>query len=157
MKTLKPYWKATKSTWFISLIQGKNLPFWIFVHLEILSQMTTSMLFICDFNISGIRVALCSSLNRMNAGLTNWKLQCRWSFNSRILLSRSCLFIDGNGGTHEVDFEDMNSSKLDRLGDNLITNMIYYMDCVSVLWPLKICRHVLIYAVSLLQHLCQHR
>ncbi|PON88702.1 FMN-binding split barrel [Trema orientale] len=27
----------------------------------------------------------------------------------------SCVFIDGNGGTHEVDFEDMNSSKVDRL------------------------------------------
>ncbi|XP_030492386.2 uncharacterized protein LOC115708297 [Cannabis sativa] len=28
---------------------------------------------------------------------------------------RSCVFIDGNGSTHEVDFEDMNSSKVDRL------------------------------------------
>ncbi|KAF4353359.1 hypothetical protein G4B88_018779 [Cannabis sativa] len=28
---------------------------------------------------------------------------------------RSCVFIDGNGSTHEVDFEDMSSSKVDRL------------------------------------------
>ncbi|XP_062092688.1 uncharacterized protein LOC133798429 isoform X2 [Humulus lupulus] len=28
---------------------------------------------------------------------------------------RSCVFVDGNGSTHEVDFEDMNSSKVDRL------------------------------------------
>ncbi|PON56618.1 FMN-binding split barrel [Parasponia andersonii] len=28
---------------------------------------------------------------------------------------KSCVFIDGDGGTHEVDFEDMNASKVDRL------------------------------------------
>ena len=33
---------------------------------------------------------------------------------------RSCTFIDGNGGTFEVDVEDMEKSKADLLGKDLV-------------------------------------
>jgi hypothetical protein len=39
------------------------------------------------------------------------------------LLSRSSMFIDGNGGTYEVDLEDIQTSKADPLGETVITSI----------------------------------
>lgn len=38
------------------------------------------------------------------------------------ILSRSCMFVDGYGRTHEVESEDFERSKVDPLGKTLITN-----------------------------------
>lgn len=40
----------------------------------------------------------------------------RLHFDSISLLCRSSMFIDGNEGTYEVDFEDIKASKADPLG-----------------------------------------
>lgn len=40
----------------------------------------------------------------------------------RYLMSRSCLFIDCNGGTFEVDLEDIKACKADPLGQIIITS-----------------------------------
>ena len=40
----------------------------------------------------------------------------RASSNMKFLLSSSCMFVDGNGGTHEVDFEDIERCKANLLG-----------------------------------------
>jgi hypothetical protein len=41
--------------------------------------------------------------------------------DSRSLLSRSSMFIDGNGGTFEIDLEDIRASKADPLGQFIFT------------------------------------
>lgn len=33
------------------------------------------------------------------------------------------MFIDGNGGTYEVDLEDIESSKADPLGETIVTSI----------------------------------
>lgn len=35
----------------------------------------------------------------------------------RFSMSRSCMYIDGNGSTHEIDEEDMGRCKTDPLGE----------------------------------------
>lgn len=44
-------------------------------------------------------------------------LICQLQLTLKSLLSRSSMFIDGNGGTYEVDLEDIESSKADPLGE----------------------------------------
>lgn len=48
--------------------------------------------------------------------IINFNANQATTFNSWFLSRRSCVFIDGNGGTHEVDLEDMHTSKADQLG-----------------------------------------
>lgn len=38
--------------------------------------------------------------------------------DSIALLFRSCMYIDGNGSTHEINQEDMAGSKADPLGES---------------------------------------
>ena len=49
-------------------------------------------------------------------------LICQLQLTLKTLLSRSSMFIDGNGGTYEVDLEDIESSKADPLGKTIITS-----------------------------------
>lgn len=37
---------------------------------------------------------------------------------------RSCTFIDGHGGTFDVDVEDLGTSKADQLGEDLVLNAL---------------------------------
>jgi hypothetical protein len=37
---------------------------------------------------------------------------------------RSCTFIDGHGGTFDVDVEDLRTSKADQLGEDLVLNAL---------------------------------
>jgi len=37
---------------------------------------------------------------------------------------RSCTFIDGHGGTFDVDVEDLGTSKADLLGEDLVWNAL---------------------------------
>lgn len=50
-------------------------------------------------------------------------LICQLHLTLKSLLSRSSMFIDGNGGTYEVDLEDIESSKADPLGETIITSI----------------------------------
>lgn len=44
------------------------------------------------------------------------KISVLATYDSKSLLYRSCMYVDGNGDTHEIDQEDMNASKADPLG-----------------------------------------
>ena len=57
---------------------------------------------------------------------------CKLSFDMKYLVSSSCMFVNGNGGTLEVDFEDIERCKVDLLGKtSLQKERLFYLNVSS--------------------------
>lgn len=64
------------------------------------------------------------------------------SFDMKYLVYSSCMFVDGNGGTLEVDFEDMEKCKASLLGKTSLSRkknrLLYFTDSSGMNYDLDI-------------------